>query len=685
MYHWDEPLAASLLYFAWRFEWHAMALFGLFATWITCISRGDANAPLGVTTALFIMYWLLFESFDILRAHRGAQAACLTWIFPVNTVAFLALAYRSWHTSDPADMWRMAALSAVLFLLSSVLRIAFRAPDVETPSQDPFDRIRKGTYEAPLGIAVVLAGLAILGRVTGFWTNVALAFEAEILYLAGIRFRSRFLRTLGRGGFTASLFDIWATASDDSRMITVLGAPIHNWVPSLAVHVILFYLNRFVWRATTVFSFAASALVALIIYSELGPHTAPMGLFVFALLLFEFALRKSLRDIRIQSYLAASAAAVLGLWAGGFTPHGPALIWMSSAMSALASWLFTGRILSLQPDRLSPREAARVRDLFAVAGSGFALLTLWILLPGPLTTAAWTALALAVIALASALNLSSFRWLAAGILGMAYARLLGINLTSSWAAQNAAEHCLIPLFVMGVLYFAWDTFRRIPDPREQWFAPVFTWFALVPALWFLVLETNRFYVASAWATVTVALLLAGLQMRLGAFRSQSYCVAAMSVISCILINLSESGRAGMPSRILGSSLVIALLFAGEFLLPRDAVTLGSHEKHARSCFSIAATLLLIFVLDHEVSGGLLTVAWGLQALACLGIGFPARERMLRLQGLAVFALCILKLFLYDLRNLETIYRILSFTALGIILLGVSWIYTRFRTQIRRYL
>jgi uncharacterized membrane protein len=48
-------------------------------------------------------------------------------------------------------------------------------------------------------------------------------------------------------------------------------------------------------------------------------------------------------------------------------------------------------------------------------------------------------------------------------------------------------------------------------------------------------------------------------------------------------------------------------------------------------------------------------------------------------------ICILKLFLYDLRNLETLYRILSFMALGLILLGVSWIYTRFREKVKRLL
>ncbi len=91
------------------------------------------------------------------------------------------------------------------------------------------------------------------------------------------------------------------------------------------------------------------------------------------------------------------------------------------------------------------------------------------------------------------------------------------------------------------------------------------------------------------------------------------------------------------------------------------------------------------LIYQEVSGRVLTVAWGAEALVLLGIGFVFRERPLRLHGLALFLICVLKLFLYDLRNLETPYRILSFIALGLILLGVSWIYTRFREQLQKLL
>ena len=58
---------------------------------------------------------------------------------------------------------------------------------------------------------------------------------------------------------------------------------------------------------------------------------------------------------------------------------------------------------------------------------------------------------------------------------------------------------------------------------------------------------------------------------------------------------------------------------------------------------------------------------------------------MRLSGLSLFLVCILKLFLYDLRQLETFYRIVSFIVLGLILVSVSWIYTRFRSGIERYL
>jgi hypothetical protein len=100
---------------------------------------------------------------------------------------------------------------------------------------------------------------------------------------------------------------------------------------------------------------------------------------------------------------------------------------------------------------------------------------------------------------------------------------------------------------------------------------------------------------------------------------------------------------------------------------------------------IAGAFVIATMLFNEVSGGMLTLSWSLEGIGLLAIGFIVRDRWLRLSGLALLLLCIGKVFFYDLRNLETMYRILSFIGLGVILLAVSWIYTRFKEQVQRLL
>ena len=130
-------------------------------------------------------------------------------------------------------------------------------------------------------------------------------------------------------------------------------------------------------------------------------------------------------------------------------------------------------------------------------------------------------------------------------------------------------------------------------------------------------------------------------------------------------------------RIVVGAVVTLCLFIAQLLLPR--------ERQERLLYSLLATMLATALIFQEVSGSMLTVAWGLEGAALLAIGFPLRDRTLRLSGMVLFLICVGKLFLYDLRTLETPARILSFAVLGAILIGVSWLYTRFREQIQRYL
>jgi len=66
----------------------------------------------------------------------------------------------------------------------------------------------------------------------------------------------------------------------------------------------------------------------------------------------------------------------------------------------------------------------------------------------------------------------------------------------------------------------------------------------------------------------------------------------------------------------------------------------------------------------------------------LSVGIWKRLRALRLFAMGLLYLSILKVFLFDLRFLETPYRIASFLGLGLILLLVSLLYTRFEERLR---
>jgi uncharacterized membrane protein len=68
--------------------------------------------------------------------------------------------------------------------------------------------------------------------------------------------------------------------------------------------------------------------------------------------------------------------------------------------------------------------------------------------------------------------------------------------------------------------------------------------------------------------------------------------------------------------------------------------------------------------------------WIVYGAALMVIGFWKRSAFIRWQAMVLLAVTIGKVFLYDSRYLQQIYRILSFIALGVMLMAVSYAYHR---------
>jgi uncharacterized membrane protein len=79
----------------------------------------------------------------------------------------------------------------------------------------------------------------------------------------------------------------------------------------------------------------------------------------------------------------------------------------------------------------------------------------------------------------------------------------------------------------------------------------------------------------------------------------------------------------------------------------------------------------------------LSAYWTVLGVAALVLGLLRDERRLRLGGLLLLGLGVLKVFLYDLANLEQIYRVLSFIGLGLLLLASAFAYQRVRRGVEQ--
>jgi uncharacterized membrane protein len=79
----------------------------------------------------------------------------------------------------------------------------------------------------------------------------------------------------------------------------------------------------------------------------------------------------------------------------------------------------------------------------------------------------------------------------------------------------------------------------------------------------------------------------------------------------------------------------------------------------------------------------LSAFWGLVGLVAIIVGLIRDVRELRLGGLALLGIGVAKVFVYDLAELDQLFRVLSFIAVGILMLAGAYAYQRVRAEARR--
>jgi hypothetical protein len=81
----------------------------------------------------------------------------------------------------------------------------------------------------------------------------------------------------------------------------------------------------------------------------------------------------------------------------------------------------------------------------------------------------------------------------------------------------------------------------------------------------------------------------------------------------------------------------------------------------------------------------ITLVWTIYATLTLIVGIYVRSGWVRVFSLGLFVLTVIKVFMFDVWQLETVIRVVAFISLGVALLLVSFLYRRFRDRIRSWM
>jgi uncharacterized membrane protein len=104
---------------------------------------------------------------------------------------------------------------------------------------------------------------------------------------------------------------------------------------------------------------------------------------------------------------------------------------------------------------------------------------------------------------------------------------------------------------------------------------------------------------------------------------------------------------------------------------------------------IASSRSTLFGLSDATSGNVanlgLSLLWAIYAVVLIVLGVARRWRWVRVAGLSLLAVPVVKLFAFDSLVLEQEYRVISFIVLGLILVASGLFYQRYSRVIRGFL
>ena len=133
-----------------------------------------------------------------------------------------------------------------------------------------------------------------------------------------------------------------------------------------------------------------------------------------------------------------------------------------------------------------------------------------------------------------------------------------------------------------------------------------------------------------------------------------------------------------------AAIVTALLSPGDLMLQAEQIrvrSLGLAVGATSALYLVSVTIVELVGAGEQRAQVALSVLWALTGLGAIVGGLARRHAAVRLAGLGLLGLAMAKILFYDLANLDSISRALSFVAVGLLALAGAFAYQRVRAQV----
>jgi uncharacterized membrane protein len=716
-------LAAGLAVVVGKMQWFELEIFGIAASYFNhYLWLRHLIEPMGgkhhmfpeflPSAAILVTYWIIFRISYVWRSPTGPKQENISAAAALLNAGSLLglLKYQSVHPEWA--FWALLAMGAVEIALGQL----------------PITRRRRTAVIMLSTLGAVLLVAAFPFRYSGARLSILWLAEAEALFLVGVWVGEIVFRRIGMLALAAvagqmisvDAARIFGMRSDDAYVHSDFGLG-----TLFLVATIVFYLNshwvlprwqglfanKFDKTFVQRFSYAASLLLWIGVWIAFPEAWTAVEWSVVGVALALAASRLKIPELGYQGKLMMLAAVIRVLVINlDATEQFHGLTFRLITVLIVSALLYFGSRFKVEDEGntltiagLTYSYSDIVAGMCTWAASFLLSLLAWYELRSIGVAVAWAIGGVLLLEIGTTYRSVSLRQQAYVAFISSFARIFFVNLNASGVPGEISPrfYTVVPI-AMAFFYTYWRLqfgTEEIPHHERTRAAPLSCYLGTISIAALMRFELEADWVVAAWAGLVFALCALAWWSGRRIFLHQGLLLSFGVLFRAVLHNFYERSYFQAPlwyDRRLCVGVAIAMLLASLLFAFRlrnketsnesgMVLLLQSISRRPEQVFFFIAVGLLTVLLTLETRHGMITLAWGIEALCVFMFALLVSERSFRLTGVTLLLLCVGKILLVDVWRLQPRDRYITLIVLGAALLWVSFMYTRYREAIREYL